>query len=393
MAEGDGSAFPWSLTPGGKPDPIGPDSVAPEPAAPIDRGHFEAMHSDAATPVSQPDPSLGHEDIETQEFATQRPAFVANPPYAPIPPNIESPNPPELREPEPTLRSTDGRMPPLDALDELGFDSAPEPAFPVHPDAGQPPAVDASLPGTVGALVAQPIGLNTATGSTDIESVFGASQFVDYDSVPSVAPRLPRPAPGPLAPLNPLQKKLVWVAIALVAAIALVGFYVVGTRIAPKSAPATIAPTASPSPAPSVEAEPLGPLDPGTYVYTALLGTECVEPFESAWQKEFTVVDCAEPHGAQLVARGILAIPLGDPYPGLESLDRKLAKRCASAKAINFEAAAAVADLEVASSFAANESEWAAGIRDYFCFASRSSGELIEGSIAQPDVAHQPKGE
>lgn len=398
MAEGGEKGFRWGLTPGGEPDPVAPKPAQPDAAPPLDRGHFEAVHPNhadqpsvapaanpAPAPPVSPAPALGNEDIETQEFATQRAAFVANPPYESTPPPLTEPPAPDA--------PTTG----LDALSALGLT---DPAFPVHPDAGQPPAVDASLPGSADALVAQPLGLpDAATGSTDLDSVFGASQFVEYVDAPLVAgsalqsrePRAPRP---PVAPLSPTQKKLALVAVGLVAAIVLVAFYVLGTRIAPEPAPvAKPSPAASPSSSPTPVAEVLGPVAAGTYAYTALLGAECVEPFASAWEKEYTVVDCGSEHSAQLVARGVFSDAADEPFPGVEALDKRLIKRCASSRAIDYDTVADLNDLQVEASFAANETEWAAGNRDWFCFATRASGDKLTTNIAKPDVAHLPSSE
>lgn len=388
MTEGGEKGFRWGLTPGGNPDPVEPTPAQPEAAPPLDRGHFEAVHSDSAHPAAasksntDPAPALGNEDIETQEFATQRAAFVPNPPYESTPPPLTEP-------PVPDAPPTG-----LDALSALGLT---EPAFPVHPDAGQPPAVDASLPGSADALVAQPLGLpDAATGSNDLDSVFGASRFVEYVDAPLVPgsalqsrePRAPRP---PVAPLSPTQKKLALVAVGLVAAIVLVAFYVLGTRIAPEPAPvAKPSPAASASSSPTPVAEPLGPLTPGTYAYNALLGTECVEPFESAWQKEYTVVACSEPHSAQLVARGVLSDAAAEPFPGVDALDARITKRCSSSRSIDYSTVSQLTDLQVEASFAADDAEWAAGNRDWFCFATRASGDKLTANIAMPDVAHLP---
>ena len=52
------------------------------------------------------------------------------------------------------------------------------------------------------------------------------------------------------------------------------------------------------------------------HAWNTLFGGECIDPFESAWAEEFTVVDCAAPHAAQLVYRGDLPGDAAAPFPG-----------------------------------------------------------------------------
>src|SRR5690606_35455474 len=76
----------------------------------------------------------------------------------------------------------------------------------------------------------------------------------------------------------------------------------------------------SPTPSPSATALPAGPVEPGVWAWNELLGGECLESYDDPWAEEFTVVDCAEPHPAQLVYRGVFPPSAegvtDDPFPG-----------------------------------------------------------------------------
>jgi hypothetical protein len=192
------------------------------------------------------------------------------------------------------------------------------------------------------------------------------------------------------------QKVLVGVAAALVAALALAGLFFIGTQLSetPPAAQATKPPTAAPTPVPSAPAEApaspvaaLGPVAPGVYEWKELLGTECLEPFVSAWESEYTVVDCGTPHGGQLVYRGRFDDSAIDAFPGLEALQARMNLLCSSPENIDYAAASQFDDIQISSSFAGTEEDWTSGNRNYFCFVSRSSGEPLTGGVAMPPRA------
>ena len=150
-------------------------------------------------------------------------------------------------------------------------------------------------------------------------------------------------------------------------------------------------PTATPSPTPTATARPIGPVEPGEYRWDELGGGECLEPYVDAWQDEYTVVDCAEPHGGQLVRRAEFPLAEGalepGPYPGEEVLAAQMSLLCTAPGVLDLAAAGGLTDVQVQGAFPATEEQWDAGARDYFCFASRSSGEPITGSLAPPAPA------
>ena len=188
--------------------------------------------------------------------------------------------------------------------------------------------------------------------------------------------------------------------------LALIGLFFLGTKLpemfgsapAPASdtradvATASVSPSPSPSatPSPSPSAPPVtavaavGPLAPGSYSWEELRGGECLAGYESPWAEEFTVVDCAVPHPAQMVHRGVFGADDASDYPGIDALQAQINLLCSAPAVIDFAAAGAYNDIRFAGSFAATDQEWAAGHRDYFCFVTRGSGEPLTGSVALP---------
>jgi len=249
-------------------------------------------------------------------------------------------------------------------------------------------------------LGAQPVGLpeprdegvRPAQQGSAIDSLFGESQFREYQDT-----ALPSEGFGALAsgrprearePMGRTQKTLLFVAVGLLGLLVLVGVFMVGTRVPgilpqPEAKPPVVKPVTAPVPAPPA----VGPVAAGTYAWNELLGTECLEPFVTPWAEEFTVVDCATPHAAQLVARGIFAAEAFAEYPGAAELQARINLLCTSPTSVNYGAAGALSDIEVSASYPASAEQWDAGEREYFCFLTRSSGEPLTVSLANAPVA------
>ncbi|OYX55185.1 MAG: hypothetical protein B7Y93_05090 [Micrococcales bacterium 32-70-13] len=346
------------------PEPVVPPAPAPEP------------------PAAQPVPDL--------------PPPVD--PFAPVDPFGTFAPPPALVEPPPTLPAV------LPVAQPAVLEPEPtQPSAIIEPEPTQPSAiVDAARP--LGDAATELMRQPEEGGALD--ELFGAESFQEYEE--ALIPAAPRPsrrgsggeppAPGepapPRAPLGRTQKTLLWVAGALVALLALVAIFFVGTRIPTLLGPAPGAepsPTATPSPTPTATARPIGPVDPGEYRWDELGGGECLEPYVDAWQDEYTVVDCAEPHGGQLVRRAEFPLAEGElepgPYPGEEALAAQMSLLCTAPGVLDLAAAGGLTDVQVQGAFPATEEQWDSGARDYFCFASRSSGEPITGSLAPPAPA------
>ena len=374
----DGNPFPWGLTPGGTPEdavPIRP--VAP--VSPVDQGHFVAVPDPHALPPTGASPGSASQTYASPTYASPTNASPtnANPSW-----NPEPVNPAWSAAPAYPAEHPQQQQPQQPAA----FDwQQPVTAGPIPAQSAQPAPVEPNFE-----LLAD-VGADPGDGSA-LDNLFGAAKFVEYEpgldlgTSPFQRSELVAVPTAPRGPMPPVQKRVIWVAAALVAVLALGGLFVVGKVVAPAFAAAPVAP-AAPSIAPEIVGQVLGPVAPGTYGWDDLLGTECVEPWGSAWDQDFTVVDCGEPHSAQLVYRGTFSDSAIDPYPGVEVLQSRMNLLCASSKNIDYSAAKEFDDIQLSSSFAASESDWVAGQHDYFCFVSRSSGEQLTTNVAMPDRA------
>lgn len=193
---------------------------------------------------------------------------------------------------------------------------------------------------------------------------------------------------------------LVWAVTALAAVFVVVLFFVLGRHLpwfdetgaaAPSSTPtvsATPTATAAPTSTPTPETAPAtGPAAAGVHPWTDLRGGECLDPFTSAWDETFTVVDCAAPHAAQLVARASLSDDPAAPYPGEAAITSQLNLACTAPTVLDFAAASAYPDVQWQASYPVSDAQWAAGEREYSCFITRSSGEQLSGSVQVPPAA------
>lgn len=247
-----------------------------------------------------------------------------------------------------------------------------------------------------------------------LDSLFGDDSFRDYDSSlgpdPSNAPWANRgrskelvpvaPAgggdgtPPPPRSLSTLQKALLGAGGGILAVLALVALFLAGTRLPDLLGPAPAVSTPMPTPTPTMTVLPIGPVDPGAHLWSELLGGECLEPFEDAWQVEYTVVNCAEPHGGQLVLRAWFAdkdadpaVPWvgkpDDPFPGAEALKAQIGILCSAAGVYDVAAASAYTDAAIQGAYPVTAEQWEED-PSYYCFVSRSSGEPLTGTLAIP---------
>ena len=185
---------------------------------------------------------------------------------------------------------------------------------------------------------------------------------------------------------NRSVRTLIWVAGSLVVVLVLAGLFYLGTQLAGGgggSPSAAGTPSASETPV----AAPTAVQPVGVHAWNTLFGGECVEPFGSVWDQEFTVVDCAAPHAAQLVYRGTLPGDAAAPFPGEEALGAQMAALCTADGVIDIAAASANPGLQVQGSFPVTEEQWAAGERTFYCFANRAGGEQITGTLQGPGPA------
>ncbi len=258
-----------------------------------------------------------------------------------------------------------------------------------------------------------------------IDSLFGETQFKDYEGEPLVGPRptgftpftgasaspsasasaspatptsantsvienvaapVTAPPSEPDTPLSKNQKLLFRLSGGVIALLVLAILFVIGTKIAAAPTPAATSKSATPKVVPSSSAAAVpsatGPAAVGLQLWSDLRGGECVDPYSNPFDLRFTVVDCAAPHPAQMVFRGTFPGEATVAYPGLDSLQSQIASLCTAPGVIDLAKAGAYSDIQFQASFAATTEEWTTGQHDYFCFVNRSGGEPITGTLA-----------
>jgi len=350
------------------------------------------------TPDGAPDGAGAEEPV-----APPRTAAPAEPPSPQIPNPFDgpvTPPPPSVGDPAPTHAL--GRVEP-----------EPTQAMPIQahdtPASGVPARADDPTQAIVPASLIPP----TDESGSPLDALFSDERFREYEAGPdpSEAPFAKRArskelvhVPGLGTPPPPRfgtpQKVLAGVGAGLLAVIALIGLFVLGTRLPDLLGPAPAVVTASPTPTPTITALPVGPVEPGEYEWDELLGGECLEPYADAWQDDYTVVDCAEAHGGQMVYRAWFP-PLvvdpenpqvgkpGDPFPGVDALQAQISLLCSAPGVVDLAAAGGYSDIQVQGSYPVTREQWDED-PSYYCFVSRSSGEPLTGSVAIPRTAAEP---
>lgn len=368
--ESTGGGFNWGLTPGG----ATPKPATPEPAAAAEPPALVAPPAET-TPATPPGP---------QPWDTPTVASPVTPPPAWDTPTVATA---VQNDPPATVAFTDREV----VRQEFpGFGTS----------------IDPALEGVTEAYDAQPVGIgvpeNENVEVSALDSLFGESSFVEYEDalIPVLPPRASGGGGGELVvvdrpriaeargSIGRTQKVLMGVAGGLVAVLLLVVLYLAGSRIAANSPAAAVV---EPSPSASAIAGPVvGPVAPGEYYWDRLLGGECIAPFASAWEDTFVVVDCGQSHAAQLLLKGAFPATEDPAYPGGDALQKLAASLCTVPTVIDYAAAASANDIQITSSFAADQADWDAGNRNFYCFASRTGGAELTTSIAQPQVAPTP---
>ena len=384
----------------------------PNPPQPFNWNIPPKKPADAAEPVELVEPAppawaTAPPPVQRPTESAPPPAWESAPPPVQTPPPVQAPpayTPPPPTQAGPAFPTGSYGFPPTQQQPVTpprpNYTDVPTQTVSYDPFATQAFPFDGALSGATEVLGAVPVGLpelrdeglRPPSQASAIDSLFSESQFKEYDAsafpsegISALAPTRER---QPRAPLGTPQKVLLWVAGGLVAALALVGLFVAGTKL-PALFPAEPEPEVAAPVASAVPAQPVavGPVTPGSYAWGDLLGSECLDPYVSAWQETYTVVDCTAPHTAQLLFHGYFGDEAWAPYPGLTELQSRINLLCTAPTTVNYPAASQFADIQIAASYAATEDEWANGQRDYFCFVTRSSLEPMTVSVANAPVA------
>lgn len=416
---------PPAVPPPAVPPPATAPPVVPPPAAPpVQPPPAPPVYQPPAQPPLQPPPAVPPV-VPPTDFPpsptpppptppTRTPPPLVSPPPPPaaggfswgLTPGAEGPPAPDASLPGPP----EPQEPGIPAPDPFATQAMPIADLPTQALPGQDleakqwepwqaSPVDSALDGATEIIEAEIIGLDGPEGESNPESpiddLFGEGQFRAYEDEPFISGPPPAGPKAPKAPvkgieLTRLQKILLWVAGALVAILVLIGLFILGKSLGGSTAPR---PVASPSPTetaastPTAVVIPAGPAAPGDYRWDDLLGGECLAPYESAWQENYTVVDCGTPHPGQMIYRGYFDDAQDAAYPGFDELTKRTALLCTAPTIINYQIAGTAQDIQVAASFAVDAAEWDAGNRTYFCFANRATGADLTASIAFPQPA------
>jgi hypothetical protein len=391
--------------------PADPAPGAPVPgapgAAPQLANPFDApVQPPVQPPAQQPPPQQPTQAYPPQGFppAQQQPVPQQPVPQQPLP---QQPVPPPPVE-----------QPPLnEPAAPQGWDQPTQAMGRVEPE-----PTEAFTPEPTQALVPAAIRFPGEEPGSALDALFGDNAFREYEDTlgpdPSNAPFANRGrskelvvvpggdgTPPPPRHFGPLQKALIGVGSGLLAAILLIALFLLGTRLPDLLGPAPAVATPTPTPTPTMTALPIGPVPAGeTYDWDELLGGECLDPYVDAWEEEYTVVDCTEPHAAQMVYRAWFPNPDADPldptipttvrpgssdYPGVEEVQAQIAILCSAPGVVDLAAAAVYADAQIQGAYPVNEEQWDAD-PSYYCFVSRSSGEPLTGTVAIPRAPVQP---
>ncbi|MBC7441312.1 MAG: hypothetical protein H7311_02095 [Ramlibacter sp.] len=206
-------------------------------------------------------------------------------------------------------------------------------------------------------------------------------------AAPDEAPTPAGSRGGSGRPPGILKKPLPWIIAGVVLVVVLAAFFFLGQRLggdpAPVAVPTTSA-SSTPTPTPTPTPEVTGPQPAGVHQWNTLFGGECLEPYVSPWEEEFTVADCAAPHAAQLVYRGVFAGDDTTVFPGEAELAGQLGLLCSAPGVIDLAAAGDFPDLQVQGRYPITEEQWTGGPRYYYCFVNRSSGDPLPVSVAGP---------
>jgi hypothetical protein len=388
--------FAWNLT---------PDPTAPDPAVAAEAARRRAARSgpadgeaddDAAPATIVVPPTAPVQPADAVESASDVQLDPTPEPQLPEATRLLPTTPPSADQPTQALPAQERQRPeasadgvaalfggPADDSDPwraaaggvgaaaLGASLSSTPAGPAP--AARPPAAAAPATASAPAAASAP----RASGRTQAPAGPGAGG-PGGGTRPPAAPR-----GGP----NRTTRTLIWVAGGLVVLLVLAGLYFLGTQLGGGGTTPAAEPTPAPSATPTPTPDPTAPQPAGVHAWDTLFGGECLDPFQDPWAEEFTVVDCAAPHAAQLVLRAELPVDAAATFPGEAALGEQTRGLCTAPGVIDVGAASGIADLQVQGTYPVTEEQWAAGERTYYCFVNRAGGEPLTASLQGPGPA------
>jgi hypothetical protein len=142
-------------------------------------------------------------------------------------------------------------------------------------------------------------------------------------------------------------------------------------NVNPRPTPLGVPPRPTHTEVATVPAQPVDSLRSG----------DCLQTYSSKWAAEYPMVDCAAPHIAQLLSRGVLPQPAGAPFPGTKALDAQVTDLCGAPGILNWDWVAVWnEDVQIDLRYPNTATQWASGARSYYCFVYTFSRHELTGS-------------
>ncbi|MFF1573182.1 septum formation family protein [Leifsonia sp. NPDC058292] len=139
----------------------------------------------------------------------------------------------------------------------------------------------------------------------------------------------------------------------------------------PGSAPVPrgLPPRQTRTPVATVPSQPVGSLAPGA----------CLQTYDSKWADAYPVVDCSQPHIAQLLATGRLPQAADETFPGTDALDKQVSDLCEPSLDWDW-VAVWNEDVQLDLRYPNTPEHWATGARTYYCIVYTYSRNELTGS-------------
>lgn len=144
----------------------------------------------------------------------------------------------------------------------------------------------------------------------------------------------------------------------------------------PRPTPLGLPPRPTPTFVATVPSQPIDTVPPGS----------CLQLYPSKEAAAYPVIDCASPHLAQLLTKGVLPQPAGSPFPGTAALDAQVTDLCEAPGLLDWHWVAVWGeDVMVDLRYPETAERWEAGDRSYYCFVYTFSRHELTGSAMPGD--------